>query len=60
MGENRTEETSKRVRDSVKDAIGKITGNAKLRSDGAVEKPVEKESTAGTGTDQTGQISLRR
>lgn len=60
MGTGSTEETSKRERDSVKDAIGKITGNAEIRSDGAVEKPVGQESTAGTGTDQTGQISLRR
>jgi uncharacterized protein YjbJ (UPF0337 family) len=60
MGENRTEETSKRVRDSVKDAIGKITGNSEIRNEGAVEKPVGEQGTAGGVADQPGHVPKPR
>ena len=60
MGKDATEENSKRVRESVKNAIGKITGNAELLGDGAVEKSDGKQSKAVTGTDQASRISPTR
>ncbi len=48
------------MRDSVKDAIGKITGNAELRSDGAGEKSVGEEGTPDGGMDQPVQVPTPR
>jgi uncharacterized protein YjbJ (UPF0337 family) len=55
MGENRAEETSRRVRNSVRDAIGKITGNAGIRSEDVAAKPLSGEDTAGV-TDQPNHL----
>ena len=59
MGEDRTEETSKQVRDSVKDAISKITGKPEIRNKGAAAKSLNEENTAGA-KDQSGQVSKPR
>jgi uncharacterized protein YjbJ (UPF0337 family) len=56
MGEDRAEETSRRVRNSVRDAIGKITGNAGIRSEDAAAKSLGEEDTAGV-TDQPNHVS---
>jgi uncharacterized protein YjbJ (UPF0337 family) len=59
MGEDRAEETSKQVRDSVKDAISKITGKPEIRNKGAAAKSLGEENTAGV-KDQPGQASEPR
>jgi uncharacterized protein YjbJ (UPF0337 family) len=59
MGEDRTEETSRQVRDSVKDAISKITGKPEIRTKGAAAKSLGEENTAGV-KDQPGQVSKSR
>jgi uncharacterized protein YjbJ (UPF0337 family) len=58
MGKDRTEETSKQVRDSVKDAIGKITGKPEIRNEDAA-KSLGEEGTADV-KDQPGQVSKPR
>jgi uncharacterized protein YjbJ (UPF0337 family) len=59
MGEDRTEETPKQVRDSVKDAISKITGKPEIRNKGAAAKSLDEENTAGV-KDQPRQVSRSR
>lgn len=59
MGEDRTEETSRQVRDSVKDAISKITGKPEVRNKGATARPLGEENTAGV-KDQSGRVSKPR
>ena len=59
MGEDRAEETSKQVRDSVKDAISKITGKPEIRNKGAAAKSLNEENTA-SAKDQSGQVSKPR
>ena len=55
MGEDRAEETSKRVRDSVKNAIDKITGTRRITSDDAA--PPSGADTTGNVTDQPKPVS---
>jgi uncharacterized protein YjbJ (UPF0337 family) len=38
MGGNQTEGTAKRAKGSVKEAIGKLTGNPETQAEGAAEK----------------------
>ena len=59
MGEDRAEETSRRVRNSVRDAIGKITGNAGIRSEDVAAKSLSEEDTAGV-TDQPNHVPKPR
>ena len=59
MGEDRTEETPKQARDSVKDAIGKITGKPEIRNKGTVAKSLGEENPLGV-KDQPGQASKPR
>jgi hypothetical protein len=59
MGEDRTEETPKQVRDSVKDAISKITGKPEIRNKDTVAKSLGEENTAGV-KGQPGQASEPR
>jgi uncharacterized protein YjbJ (UPF0337 family) len=59
MSEDQTKETSKQVRDSVKDAIGKITGKPEIRNEGAAAKSLGEEGTADV-KDQPGQVSKPR
>lgn len=59
MGEDRAEETSKRVRDSVKNAIDKITGTRRIRSDDAAP-PFGGVDTTGNVTDQPNPVSEPR
>jgi hypothetical protein len=47
------------VRDSVKDAISKITGKPEIRNKGAAAKSLNEENTAGV-KDQSGQVSKPR
>jgi hypothetical protein len=59
MGERRAEEISRRVRNSVRNAIGKITGNVGIRSEDVAAKSLGEEDTAGV-TDQPNHVSERR
>jgi uncharacterized protein YjbJ (UPF0337 family) len=59
MGEDRTEETPMQVRDSVKDAISKITGKPEIHTKGAATKSLNEENTAGV-KDQSSQVSRSR
>lgn len=59
MGEDRTEETPQQVRDSVKDAISKITGKPEMRNKDTVAKPLGEENPPGV-KDQPGQASEPR
>jgi hypothetical protein len=55
MGEDRAEETSRRVRNTVRDAIGKITGNAGIRSEDVAAKSFNGEDAGGV-TDQPNHV----
>jgi hypothetical protein len=59
MGEGRAEEISRRVRNSVRNAIGKITGNVGIRSEDVAAKSLGEEDTAGV-TDQPNHVPERR
>jgi len=45
MAEDRIDDAAKRVKGSIKEAIGKLTGDTKTEAEGAAEK------TAGTGAE---------
>jgi uncharacterized protein YjbJ (UPF0337 family) len=51
MNKNTTDGTLKQVKGSVKEALGKVTGNTKLEVEGAAEK-VEGEVQEGAGKAQ--------
>jgi len=59
MGEGRAEEISRRVRNSVRNAIGKITGNVGIRSEDVAAKSLGEGDTAGV-TNQPNHVSERR
>ena len=58
MGEDRADETSRRVRDSVKNAIDRITGTRRVTSNDAA--PSGRTDTTGNVTDQPNSVSEPR
>ncbi|WP_024343453.1 CsbD family protein [Bradyrhizobium japonicum] len=46
MDNDRVRGTAKQIKGSVKEAIGKITGNRKLEAEGAAEQQLDKHQAA--------------
>lgn len=60
MDKNRIDGTAKQVKGSVKEAIGKLTGDKKVQLEGAAEKQVGKVQTkAGEAADKVRDLQKK-